>query len=243
VPVAAQTPAPARDKSLDLLSRASGLPLHSYKREHVERQLEAALISEGISEAEDLAALLARSVESRRRFRRSVAISVSGHLRDPQQFELLHKEVFPQVLEREGMIRLWSAGCADGSELYDLGAMLEATGEVHRSYLLGSDILEENLQAARAKQHTVASPPVRARLRWERRDLTSEPSPPGHWGLVLCRNLAIYLRPEVRDALHRKLADALAPGGFLMLGRSELIRDPASLSLQRLAANVYRSHR
>ena len=75
------------------------------------------------------------------------------------------------------MVRVWSAGCADGSELYDLGGMLEAAGELERSYLLGSDILEENLQRARAKQCAVANPPVRARVRWEQRDLATEPAP------------------------------------------------------------------
>ena len=240
MPLAAQTEAPAHEASLDLLSRASGLPLRVYKPEHIGRQVEAALRSEMVSDADEMAALLARSFEARQRFRRAIAISVSGQLRDPQQFALLNEEVFPQVIERDGMVRVWSAGCADGSELYDLGAMLEAAGELGRSYLLGSDILEENLQVARAKRSGVASPPVRARVRWERRDLASEPAPPGRWHLILCRNLAIYLRPEVRDGLHRKLADALAPRAFLMLGRSERIGNPTSLGLEPVTATVYR---
>lgn len=243
MPVAAQTEAPAREKSLALLSRASGLPLHAYKPEHVERQVEAMLRSEDLSDAEEMATLLASSVAARWRFRKTIAISVSGHLRDPHQFALLCDEVFPKVVEHEGMIRVWSAGCADGSELYDLGGMLQAAGELGRSYLLGSDILEENLSAARAKQSWIANPKVRARVRWERRDLATEAAPPGHWRLILCRNLAIYLRHEVRDELHRELAGALAPGGFLMLGRSERIGDPGSLGLERIAANVYRGRR
>lgn len=243
MPVAAPTPAPAREKSLNLLSRVSGLPLHAYKPEHVERQVEAALRSEGLPDTEEMAALLARSVAARRRFRKTIAISVSGHLRDPHQFALLSDEVFPKMVEHDGMIRVWSAGCADGSELYDLGGMLQAAGKLSRTYLLGSDILDENLVAARAKQSWAANPAVRARVRWEQRDLATEAAPPGHWHLILCRNLAIYLRPEVRNGLHGKLSGALAPGGFLMLGRSERIGDPNSLSLERVAPNVYRNGR
>ena len=241
MPLAAQSPAPAREKSLDLLSRASGLPLHAYKPEHVERQVEATLRSEGAPDTEEMAAMLTRSLATRHRFRKAIAISVSGHLRDPHQFALLRDEVFPEIVEREGLIRVWSAGCADGSELYDLGEMLQEGGELDRSYLLGSDILEENLVAAKAKQGWAANPQVRARVRWEQRDLATEAAPPGNWHLILCRNLAIYLRPEVRNELHGKLASALAPGGFLMLGRSERIGDPASLKLESIAPNVYRS--
>jgi chemotaxis protein methyltransferase CheR len=243
MPLAAHTPAPARERSLDLLSRASGLPLHAYKPEHVERQVEATLRRDGSPDAEEMTAMLTRSIATRHRFRKAIAISVSGHLRDPHQFALLHDQVFPKIVERDGMIRVWSAGCADGSELYDLGAMLQEGGELERSYLLGSDILEENLVAAKAKQSSAANPRVRARVRWEQRDLATEAAPPGHWRLILCRNLAIYLRPEVRDELHAKLAGALAPGGFLMLGRSERIGDPTSLRLEPIAANVYRRTR
>jgi chemotaxis methyl-accepting protein methylase len=78
-------------------------------------------------------------------------------------------------------------------------------------------------------------------VRWEQRDLANKAPPPGHWHLILCRNLAIYLRPEVRNDLYRKLSGALAPSGFLMLGRSERIGDPTSLNLEPIAPNVYRS--
>jgi chemotaxis protein methyltransferase CheR len=243
VPLAAQPEAPAREKSLGLLSRASGLPLDAYKPDHVERQIEAAMRSEGVSNGDEMAALMSRSAAARRRFRGAIAISVSGHLRDPHQFDLLRDEILPQVLERDGMIRVWSAGCADGSELYDLGGMLQAAGVLERTYLLGSDILDENLVAARDKQSFVANPKVRARVRWEQRDLATERPPPGVWRLVLCRNVAIYLRPEVRDDLHGKLAAALAPDGFLMLGRSERVMDPGFFGLQPVAPNVYRNMR
>jgi chemotaxis protein methyltransferase CheR len=228
-------------ESLELLSRASGLPLHAYKPEHVERQLEATLRSEDAADVAGMATKIGRSLATRSRFRRAIAISVSGHLRDPHQFALLRDEVIPEISPRDGMIRVWSAGCADGSELYDIGAMLDEAGCLGRSYLMGSDILDENLAAAKTKQGRAANPQVRARVRWEQRDLATELPPPGHWHLILCRNLAIYLRPEVRNELHSKLAAALAPCGFLMLGRSERIGDPASLNLEPVAPNLYRS--
>src|SRR4051794_7086693 len=137
MPLAAQTPPPAGKKSLELLSRVSGLPLQVYKPEHVERQVEATLRTEGAPDVAEMAAKIGRSLATRSRFRRAIAISVSGHLRDPHQFALLRDEVFPQIVLRGGTIRVWSAGCADGSELYDIGAMLEEAGCLERSYLLG----------------------------------------------------------------------------------------------------------
>ena len=77
-------------------------------------------------------------------------------------------------------------------------------------------------------------------MRWEQRDLVAEPPAPGGWDLVLCRNLAIYLTAAARDALHARLAGALAPGGVLLLGRSERIADPAALGLRLAGPHAYR---
>jgi chemotaxis protein methyltransferase CheR len=81
---------------------------------------------------------------------------------------------------------------------------------------------------------------VRARVRWEQRDIVSAGAPAGSWRLILCRNLAIYLAPDAKRALHETLAAALAPGGVFLLGRTERLSDPRSLGLELLAPHAYR---
>jgi chemotaxis protein methyltransferase CheR len=228
------------DRELETLSRASGLRLDAYKEEHVAKQVQRALGVEALDDLSELARLISRDGEARERFRAAIAVSVSSHFRDPEQFELLERELLPMLLDQPGVVRVWSAGCADGSELYNIGKLLERSDALQRSYLLGSDILAANIRAAAAQNGPEASPPLRARVRWEQRDVVSAPTPPGRWRLILCRNLAIYLRPEWRDALHDKLAEALARGGVLMLGRSERIADPESRGLTVVGAHCYR---
>jgi chemotaxis protein methyltransferase CheR len=77
-------------------------------------------------------------------------------------------------------------------------------------------------------------------MRWEQRDLLHTATPPGKWSLVLCRNLAIYLQAEAKRLLQARLADALAPGGVLLLGRSERIFAPDEMGLEPVAAHAYR---
>jgi len=43
----------------------------------------------------------------------------------------------------------------------------------------------------------------------------------GHFDLVLCRNVLIYIKPERQGEIFDRLTRALAPGGTLMLGRAE----------------------
>lgn len=227
------------------LSEASGLDLAAYRPEHVDERVRRALERERVADATALARLLRTSSVARERFRRAVAVPVSGLYRDPDQFELLRRELLPPLLAAGGRLRVWSAGCADGTELYTVALLLDRLGALERAFLLGSDVLEENLAAARAgvyAEQTIPTP-IRARARWERRDIVREGPPAGRWSLILCRNLAIYLTPGSKAALHAALAGALTQTGVLLLGRSERIADPAALGLRSAGPHAYRRAR
>lgn len=224
------------------LARVTGLPLEAYRPDHVAARIGRALEREGVASVDDLVRRLAADRDARARFRRSVALSHSGLFRDRAQFDVLEREVLPELVADGRRISVWSAGCSDGSELYSVALLLERLNAVDRSFLLGSDLLEENLAlAARGLYGDVEiSERLRARVRWERRDLPAEGAPAGRWRLVFCRNLAIYLNAEAKLALHRTLASSLAVGGFLLLGRSERLAEPAGLGLVRVAPHLYR---
>jgi len=226
---------------LAALSAVSGLRLQSFRAEHVADRIVRATAAEHINGNGDLAALLRRDERARERFRRSVAVSHSGFFRDSEQFDALEQRVLPRLLEHTTHVRAWSAGCANGLELWSLAIVLNRLGVLERATLLGSDLLEENLAVARAGIYDVVeiTPALRARARWERRDLTHDDPPPGRFDLIMCRNVAIYLEPATKARLHRMLAGALSPGGVLMLGRSERLGDPAALGLGRIEPHVY----
>jgi chemotaxis protein methyltransferase CheR len=223
------------------LAHAAGLVLDGYRGDHVCERIRRALQREGVPDVGSLATLIARDQEARTRFRRSVAVSVSGLFRDPAQFELLESTLLPQLISGGRRVSVWSAGCADGSELYSVAVLLQRLDALDRALLLGSDLLDENLALARRGDYDGMSfsSALRAHMRWERRDLLRDGVTPGKWRLILCRNLAIYLAPEPKRVLHERLAGALARGGVLLLGRSERIFDPERLGLRRVAAHAY----
>lgn len=224
------------------LSLACGLNLLAYREDHVSERVARALEREGVDDVGELARLVAADADARARFRRSVAMVVTGLFRDPEQFQLLERELLPLVLGRRRQLRIWSAGCADGSELYSVGIVLAQMGLLDSAGLLGSDVLHGNLLLAERGVYGDVQLPasLRARMRWEQRDLLAESMPPGKWSVILCRNVAIYLREEPKRRLHARLSTALAPGGVLLLGRSERVPDPGALGLEPVAARAYR---
>ena len=223
------------------LEWASGLPLTHFRSEHVREQVARACRREAVADERALARTLRHDAVARGRFRRSVAISHGALFRDPEQFQLLEHVLLPRLLSDGRRLTVWSAGCADGRELCTLGIVLERLGALERSLLLGSDLLDENLARARAgayEDHDI-SPAVRARMRWDRRDLVTDGPPAGRWRLVVCRNVAIHLAPAARRALYETLVAALAADGVLLLGRSERLLDAASLGLRPVAPHAY----
>src|SRR3954451_10424541 len=227
---------------VDTLSRACGIPLRAYRAEHVAERVLRALDRESLGSLVDLAGLLRTSPDARERFRRAVAISVTGRFRDPDQFDLLRERILPALLQDDRKLRVWCAGCATGLEVYGVAALVEALGALDRALFLGSDLLERNIEAARAggSDGVPPSTAVAARTRWEVRDLTQPGAPEGRFDLILCRNVGIYFAPAARARLMAKLSDALADGGILLLGRSERLAAPAEIGLAPYAPHAYR---
>ena len=220
------------------LARAAGVDLARYRVEHLAERTRRALAREGVPDVQALVGLLAADGRARERFPRSLTVSVSGLFRDPAQFELLERELLPDLLARGPRLSVWSAGCADGSELASVAIVLERLEALEHADLLGSDLLDENVAVARRGAAVPAR--IRTQLRFERRDLLRDGAPPGRWRLVLCRNVGIYLAPAAKGALHELLAGSLAPGGVLMLRRSERLSEPRRLGLVPAGPHAYR---
>jgi chemotaxis protein methyltransferase CheR len=56
----------------------------------------------------------------------------------------------------------------------------------------------------------------------------------------MCRNTVIYFNDEVRDALHERLALSLRSEGYLIVGATERVSDPAAMGLAPTHPFTYR---
>jgi chemotaxis protein methyltransferase CheR len=153
----------------------------------------------------------------------------------------------------EPAIRVWSAGCSSGEEPYSLAALFHRYADrigalsqlASRVSVLGSDIDARCLIAAeqggfeegdfadtpddiRRRYFAPTAPftivpEVKRLVRFERRDLLAQEAPPGPHHLIVCRNVLIYFDRETQERLFDKFHAALAPGGFLVLGKVETL--------------------
>jgi chemotaxis methyl-accepting protein methylase len=83
---------------------------------------------------------------------------------------------------------------------------------------------------------------VRRRVHVRQHDLSRDVPPRTDYDLILCRNVVIYFDRPMQERLFQTFADALVPGGFLVLGKVETLFGPARdrLALLDPRERVYR---
>ena len=80
---------------------------------------------------------------------------------------------------------------------------------------------------------------LRQRASWHVADATTG-IPAGPWHVILCRNLFIYLTADVARRMSGWMADALVPGGRLVLGKAEALSGRDDFT--HVSRCVYRKH-
>jgi chemotaxis protein methyltransferase CheR len=81
---------------------------------------------------------------------------------------------------------------------------------------------------------------LRSMTRFDPGDLLQMQPRSGAYDLILCRNTVIYFAEPIRDELHSRLAGALRPGGYLVIGSTERVSRPSALGLTMQHPFIYR---
>lgn len=161
-----------------------------------------------------------------------------------------------------GRLLAWSAGCSSGEEPYTLAALvadhLDRSGradQLERVTIDATDVDRASLDRAAAGSYRSEAlsemPPelvrayfepdgaehrvierLRRRVHVRRLDLSQEPPARRAYHLILCRNVVIYFDRLMQEQLFQTFAAALAPGGYLVLGKVETLLGPARDRLQ-----------
>lgn len=224
------------------LADALGLPLASYRPDHVRDCAMRIMRRYDLRDVNSLIELIDSDPDVRIRLRRSIAVATTGLFRDPSQLRWLDAKVIPALAASLRHLRAWSAGCAGGEEAFTLAMMLEWNGMLGSCEVVGTDILEESLEdAERGVSGGARIPPnLRQKVQWDLRDLVMGGAPGGEFHLVLCRNLLSFLTPVAAESVARTLVGSLAVGGVVLVAREERIEGAAALGLVEIGASAYR---
>ena len=235
------------------ISAERGFGCASYKEKCLRRRIAVRMRARGVHTYSDYARVLDSDVAEYDRLLDALTINVTKLFRNWEAYAALSGTVVPELWHRETpAIRVWSAGCSSGEEPYSLAILFHryaATSgmlaQLGRVEVLGTDIDRRSLTAAdrgEFEESDFADTPedlrrryfgstapftvsaaIRQMVRFESRDLLSDSAPRGKHDLIVCRNVLIYFDRETQERLFNCFYQAMAPGGFLMLGKVETL--------------------
>jgi PAS domain S-box-containing protein len=240
------------ERVLALLRREGGINFSLYKPGTVQRRTLRRMAIHRIDHVRDYAKFLEKHPKEIEALSQDLLIPVTSFFRDLEAFESLKSKVLPAILRSKSgkeSIRIWAPGCSTGEETYSLAIiLLEFLGDGMSSYqirLFGTDVNERGIERARAGiyEERIAQEVSPERLRrfftkvdegyrvskgvrdlcvFAKQNLAEDP-PFSRMNLVACRNLLIYLGPELQRKVVPILHYALRPSGFLFLGNAESV--------------------
>jgi chemotaxis protein methyltransferase CheR len=173
---------------------------------------------------------------------------------DSSPFDLLRFKIIPEIIDRRAKsgavvpIRIWSAACSTGQEIYSIAIVLrEVLGDL-RGYnirMVGTDIsdqavarasegifsqieVDRGLTSAARDKSFVAHPKgwkvrdeIRAMVSFRKLNLMEDFSSLGSFDIVFCRNVAIYFNERDRISLFKRIEQRMDATGYLVIGSME----------------------
>jgi two-component system CheB/CheR fusion protein len=243
---------------LDFIRRNRGFDFTGYKRPSLARRIERRMQTVGITGYGDYLDHLAGNPDEFAALFDTILINVTSFFRDAPAWDFVAAEVLPRLLDDktpDERIRVWSVGCATGEEAYTIAILLaEALGEDgyrERVKIYATDVDDGALgQGRRASYGSKEVAPVPEQLRsryferardryffradlrrsviFGRHDLIQDP-PISRIDLLVARNTLMYFSPETQAQVLASFHFALNPGGYLFLGKSEMLVTRSSL--------------
>jgi chemotaxis protein methyltransferase CheR len=188
--------------------------------------------------------------------------------RESKHFDLL-RDLAIAARDRRRPMRVWSAACSSGEEVYSIAMVLDEVlgGSSGPGWeLLGSDISSRVLQRARGGHYPVertrhipahylkryclrgtgdqegtllVDRGLRQRVQFEQINL-NEPLPRrAGFDMIFLRNVMIYFNADTKRQVVARLLEQLNPGGVFCIGHSETLHD-ISTAVVQVAPSVYR---
>lgn len=262
---------PVRDL-LTQVSAHTNIDFRNYKSSTILRRIGRRMAVTHNGTIRDYAEFLQTNPAEVQELVKAFLIKVTGFFRDPEAFEVLRESIIPELIDRAKengrTVRLWSAGCATGEEAYSLALLMaDYLGSDFPEWnikIFATDLAADAINFARRGIYPEnvledlpldykerffehfdhgyrVSKTLRQAVIFGQQDINrGVPFP--RIDLVSCRNLLIYLKPELQQGVLDLFAYSLhQTRGFLFLGKAETARPTkANFDLINKKWKIYR---
>jgi len=239
----------------DVLS-LTGIDLDAYKEKQMRRRIETLISKNKITTYDEYVKLIRTDKTKFEEFINYLTINVSEFYRNPDQWQLMDKEIFPELISKFGKnLKIWSAACSTGDEPYSLVMALSKHLPLNQIKIYATDIDKQVMAQAQVglyNEKSLAGVPaefktkyfkkvgssyqisdeIKSRVEFKQANLL-EDKYPTNYDFIVCRNVLIYFTDEAKTDVYSKFAKSLKPGGILFIGSTEQIIGYKELGYKR----------
>lgn len=232
------------------------IDLNSYKEKQMRRRIDTLITKNKTHSYDDYVRLIKSDPEKFEQFVNFLTINVSEFYRNPEQWAILEKELFPAMINRFGKrLKIWSAACSTGDEPYSLVMALSRHVPLDNIHIIATDIDKQVLDKARMgiyNEKSIAGVPeefkrkyfkqigssyqiadeIKRCVEFKEHNLLKDPYPT-ECHLIVCRNVVIYFTEEAKDEIYRKFNRSLVNDGVLFIGSTEQITNYKEFNFRR----------
>ncbi|MBO9713470.1 protein-glutamate O-methyltransferase CheR [Sphingomonas sp.] len=248
------------------------IALSEAKTTLVQSRLARRLREHGLSSYRDYVALVESDPVERSAMVVSLTTNHTHFFREPHHFDHFRETVMPELKRRASAgqpIRIWSAGCSSGEEVYTIAMCLLGPDRTSSMWLRGADVrllatdiaphVVESVRRGFYAANTAEGVPEEYRRTWmrperdgflmaeEARSMVTakvlnlfEPWPlKAAYDVIFCRNVMIYFNDDAKEELEQRFVAQLAPSAFLYIGHSERMVGRAAQAMRSCGHTIY----
>ena len=221
-----------------------------YNRDMISRRVDVFVAKHNINSIKDTMILILFNRSAFKVFFLEVSINVTEFFRDPKSFKN-SIEVLDRFYKHNSSLKIWSAGCSSGEEIYSIAIILDILNLLKRSVLYATDFNNVILEEAKNGLYTKKSFDL-ANSNFNQLSLNQdlkkyfksnnsflemdekikektlffhhnlvEDSSFNEFDIIICKNVIIYFEIHLQERIFKLFYDSLKFGGHLVLGESE----------------------
>lgn len=237
------------------------IDLNAYNPQQLNRRITSLMSKLGVNSLEKYKKILITDNIQKERFLDFITINVTEFFRNPELFFGL-QGVLKDYIKDNLNLKIWSAACSIGCEPYSIAMIIKEIAPNIRTSIIATDIDSNVLNRASKGEYLsiemknvneyykskyfskiddkfLIDNELKSMITFKKHDLILD-SYEKNFDLIVCRNVVIYFKKEVKKEVFRRLSKSLKIGGLLFLGSTEIIFNHKDYNLEKVSTFIYK---
>ncbi|WP_035289797.1 protein-glutamate O-methyltransferase CheR [Clostridium sp. KNHs214] len=242
--------------------REFNIDLSAYKSNQLHRRIESLMSRVGVKSVDEYTRVLKTNPKQKEKFLDFITINVTEFFRNPEIFDELSKVLRDELLPLKRPLKIWSAACSTGAEPYSLAMILNVLDPGVKHKILATDIDKNILEKAKKGEYGeseiknikkayldkyfkklddkyIISDSIKSMVNFKKHDLILD-NYENNFDLIVCRNVVIYFKPEIKNSIYSKFGRAMNKGSLLFVGATESIYNYRDFGFEKSSTFIYK---